>query len=277
MALSFRNPFNKREGQAFPGDTYLADMHEAARSGKPWARSLFLAVILGFLADLYFLHDTTNYAFNIADADALSFLVWLVAGALVFLYLFIGHVFGKKLQDYIVFRDKLSLASAIVALLILVIALVALTIFRLSADANVPVITAFRSFFVILGGEQYRDAVSAVFVMTLIMLLSAYVSALHAYYSGDAVSEAVYRKSVAALPADRAMYNRVFFEHTNDIERERQYEERERELDKRAVESAFALGSLASQLNGMVDPADAYEFMQAQRAIAAEYFGEGDR
>ncbi len=268
---------NPEEKQAFPGDTYLADMHNAAKSGKPWTKRLLIAVVLGFFADLYFLHDTVDIAFDNASGSFLSFYGWIVAGALVLLYLFIGFTFGKKLRDYKSFRESSSLVSAIVAVVVLIIALVALTIFRLSAELEASVGTVMNSFFSYLAANDYFIQISKVFVMTLVMALSTFVSALYSYYSGDAVSEAVYRESVAALPADRALYNRVFFEHSNNIDKEREYEAQERELDRRAVESAFKLGSLASQLNGMVDPADAYEFLEIQRTITKDYFNDGER
>ena len=269
--------FRGSEGQAYPGDTYLLDTHKAADEGKPWARWLIVAVIFGFFADLYFLHDTVDVAFDNASGSFLSVYSWVVAGALVLLYLFIGHIGGKKLRDYKVFRVGSSLVAAIVAFAFLAIALIALTVFRLSTELDASVLSVVRSFLSYLSENDYVIPVSKVFVMTLVMLLSAFISALHAYYSGDAVSETVYRESVAALPSDTALYNKVFFEHSNNVEKEREYEEQERALDRRAVESAFKLASIASQLNGMVDPADAYEFIQAQRSITADYFDEGVR
>lgn len=277
MTRFLHNTFKGRDDKAFPGDTYLTDLQRAAKVGEPWAKWLIVAVIFGFFADLYFLHDTVDIAFDNASGSFLSLYCWVVAATLVLLYLFIGHVAGKKLRNFKVFRIKSNLASGVVALTILVVSLFALTFFRLSTELDVSVMSVVRSFFSYLASGDYVIEVSKVFVMTLVMLLSAFVSALHAYYGGDAVSEAVYRESLASLPADRALYNKVFFERSNNVKKEREYEAQERELDKRAVESAFKLGSIASQLNGMVDPADAYEFLEAQRAIAADYFSEGAR
>ncbi len=271
-----RDLFRNKDGQAFPGDTYLADMHKASKRGNSWAKILLLATILGFFADLYFLHDTVDIAFDNAAGSFLSLYSWVVAATLVVLYLFIGYVIGKKLREYKAFKNGSSFAVAILSTFVLLVALVFLTVFRLSAELEVSVGAVLNSFFVYLTMNEFFVEVSKVFVMTLVMTLSAFIGALYSYYSGDAITESVYRESVAALPADRSLYKKVFFEYSNNIERERSYEEQERQLDKRAVESAFKLGDLASQLNGVVDPADAYEFLEAKRLITNDYFN-GER
>ncbi|MDO5426686.1 MAG: hypothetical protein Q4F54_02805 [Coriobacteriia bacterium] len=198
------------------------------------------------------------------------------------LYLFVSIVFGKKLSEYMAFRDTSSLVSTIVALAILVLALASLTVFRLSSEISamgdgqtkVSVLQIIAGFFSILASPKYVDPVSKVFVMTLIMSLSAIIGAIYAYYGSDAVSGRIYRISLSELPKDRALYNKIFLKNSNNIETERNYDLQEWKIDKQAVDSAFKLGSIASQLNGMVDPADAHDFLEAQKLIGSDYFNE---
>ena len=164
------------------------------------------------------------------------------------------------------------MVSAIVSAVVLFLALLLLTVFRLSSELEASVGSVVASFFSYLADSEHVAGISKVFVMTLMMALSAFLSCIYAYYSGDVISEAVYRRGKTMLPSDRALYDKVFFDQSSDIGKEREYEARERELDRRAIESAFKLGSIASQLNGMVDPADAYEFIEAQNALSTDYF-----
>ena len=248
--------FRKPEEQAFPGDTYLEDMRAASKAGKPWASKVTIAIVLCLITDVVFLHSAVDNALYFQNKDAegieavaLSILTWLAAAALGLVYVYGAFVFGKKLKEYRAFGAASSRVSALLALLVLLLALIFITIFRL----------------------QTED-VSVVLLLTLMMTLSVYLSSVYAYYSGDSISEAVYRRSKAMLPADRVLFNKVFSERSNDIVKERDYEARERELDRRAVESAFKLGFIGSQLNGMVDPADAYEFVEARNALSSDYF-----
>lgn len=268
----FDGLFRKSEAQAFPGDTYLEDMREAAKAGKPWAGKLIFAIVLCFFADLYFLHDTVDIAFDNVEGGFLSIYAWGIAAALVLLYLYIAFVFGKKFKEYRAFGVTSSCVSAIIAAVVLLLALFFLTVFRLSSELDSSVGEVIGSFFPYLSSSDYVTEISKVFVMTLMMALSAFLSSIYAYYRGDVISEAVYRKGKTMLPSDRLLYNRVFFDYSNDVDKEREYEARERELDRRATESAFKLGSIASQLNGMVDPADAYEFIEARNALSVDYF-----
>ena len=253
-------------------------MKDASKAGKAWINWIFVAAIfICFLADLYFLHDTVDVAFDNEEGSFLSLYCWVIAGGLVLLYILLGMLFGNKLKESIVFRSKWSAFATVIVGAVLIIALFLLTVFRLSAELEAGFFSVFNSFFTYLASNDYVDQISKVFVMTLMMSLSAFISALYAYYRNDVISGKIYTESKAMLASDIALYNKVYFEYSDCIDKERDYELKERELDKKAVDSAFKLGSIASQLNGIVDPADAYEFLEVQRMMKESYFGKEGR
>lgn len=283
MFKSLKNRFAYKGNGAYPGDTYIRDLYDAANSGRPWVKYFYYVLILAFFADLYFLYLTV--VFVVKDGTLPDFLAdvfsLIIAATLVVLYLFVSITFGNKLKEFIAFRDRTSLVSTIIAFVVLILALYGLTIFRLALEISSTeglesrsILHVATGMLTILRNPAYVDPASRVFVMTLVMLLSAFIGSIYAYYKGDAVTEKIYRVSLASLAEDKALYNKIFFKNSNNEELERQYEAAESQLDKKAVSIAFRLGSLASQLNGMVDPADAHEFLEAQKLISAEYFRE---
>ncbi|WP_251230518.1 hypothetical protein [Adlercreutzia aquisgranensis] len=214
--------------------------------------------------------------------------------SLVLSYLFIGHLVGKKAREYKEFRNASSLVVTIVASLVEALALVCIAFFRLvckvleaglsggsgmssgafsefsdasaSAGLGWEVFTpaGFADF--LAGGVSDNVLVDAAIdaaVLAAIMFLGAFLSMVVAYYKGDPIAGRTLRSAQANLHNDSRAYWLAYYRAAADPAKEREYEAAERRLDREAVGVLFSLSSLASQLNGILDPADAREFRSA--------------
>lgn len=277
----------KQVEQAFPGDTYISDLQVAAKSGKIWTKFLFSVVVLAAIADFYFMQDTLAVAAgwpavkqitevidtflgNQVSGDAANPLAiagtLIVAASMVFTYLFIGRIAGKKYKEYRSFGERQNLAEMLIALAFEVIALIGFTVIRYDGEM-LQLDPASPTFY-----EDYMAALVMTALMTLIMVVAAFLAIFHSYVTGDSVAAATLENARASLSEDRALYDREFAKHAINPSRNRKYERRELDIDNRAIASAFRLSSLASQLNGVLDPADAYEFRQIGRMAIDDYY-----
>lgn len=145
-----RSWFNARAlhcPKAFPGDTYVADLKKATKTGKVWTRFLFLMVLLSVLADFYLLQDAfawmlgeASMADMMARGDSLMSMILspsvYVCAVLVVLYLVFADIAGKKLAEFRAFRGRSSVFAfgLLVIVLLVVLGFIALVRFESIVD-----------------------------------------------------------------------------------------------------------------------------------------------
>lgn len=290
--------------EAFPGDRYIANLEIAAKASKPWVRVLWVAVLISACADFYIVWDLLAQLLEWTDpSDVLAGLRYgvfdlegpFVVCALVASYIFLGRVVGKKAAEYKAFRAKSSFAIASIAFVFDCLMLVVVTILRffseikkvlnLSADgandeafgeAVLDALTAFSSggiggFFESLGPVAVIAVMNAL-SLALVMVLGAALSMIASYYGSDPVASEKLCDAKSSLHQDSQVYEKVYFQYAADPEKDRRYEEQEQRLDEEMIGAVLQLSSLASQLNGVLDPADAQEFRQASSIVSRNWF-----
>ncbi|MEC4175040.1 hypothetical protein VIN30_01065 [Adlercreutzia sp. R7] len=221
----------------------------------------------------------------------------LTCGALVVLYLVFGSVAGKKFSEFKAFRGGGSFAVAVILFIAMIIILVFIALVRycsiLDTIGNSSTVTdTFGGGFAgtAVGGgfgeglgslTDESDAglsldlrfSSLALVQTLglvaVMFLGAILEVVHAYYSLDPYAAEKKRLAEAHVPEDRRLYESVYASYAVGPDKNIGREEHERNLDKRTVDAAFRICELSTQLNSIVDPADAYDFCSVSRMVRA--------
>lgn len=285
--------------KAYSGDSYVSDLAKASKSGKPWMRFVLVGVLITVLADFAMLSSVFSYLFDTGDSGLVNFLLnYFVPLATIFGYLFIGLFAGKKLREFMVLRRKTALASSILFMLIEIAILFLIAIVRYYSElatAGARNQNAFsggfggaggfsggfggqgfgsseQGFFETLGLTFDADALWCALMLSFVMVIGALLEIYHSYCTYDPFAAEKKNLAEAHIAEDRLLYEKVYFEATSSSEKNSAYEERERELDRRTVDVAFRISSLATQLNGIVDPADAYDFCTVSRLINEDYF-----
>ena len=227
----------------------------------------------------------------------------LTCAALVVLYLNFGGIAGKKFAEYRALK-RASALSAFLALFLSMAAILGFIAFvrylsivdTLDASSAGSFSGGFGQGAVAasgfgggFGGASADDSAlslniefsSRALVQTLglvaVMLLGALLEVVHSYYSIDPYAAEKKRLAQSHIPEDRRLYESTYAVHAVEPDKAYEHEERERELDKRAVNSAFRISELATQLNGIVDPADAYDFCAIGRMIREGHDSESAR
>ena len=282
-----------RSYRAFPGDTYVADLKKAAKSSRSWVKWLWLGIFLSSVADLYIVWTLICFVTDAYDPDyviecfmsgkvptSLLFskpeltvdgvlipgaISLLITVALVVSYLFVGHTIGKKAREFKEFRKVSSLLSTMLAAIAEAVVLILIVYFRYRAEMALP-----DNAQAIAAGDTLviERAFLTVVVLAITMLLGAFLSMLVAYYEGNCVTEMILRESKAHIYDDARVYRQAYYCYASDADKERGYDKAERAIDEEAIGVAFSLSSLASQLNGIVDPADANEFRSVSKMVA---------
>lgn len=123
-----REKRQNRFPKAYPGDTYVADLHKASKTGKSWVNLLVPIIILSVFADFFMIWRAFGQVIqSLGDND-----IFFICAALVALYLSFGHFSGKKLAEWAAFRRGASLWASVLMGLVMLAVLVLIFIFRLS-------------------------------------------------------------------------------------------------------------------------------------------------
>lgn len=289
-------PLGKLE--AFPGDRYIANLKTAAKASRPWVRVLWVAVIVSAFADFYIMWDLLAQLTNCPGPDStLSQIVGdpqgpFVTCALVASYILLGRVVGNKAAEYKAFRTTSSLAITLISLVFEALTLVAVTVLRflgvmkhhLGNDFDENIMAAFNAFSSdgisaavdSLGKYAVTASIEAL-VFASVMALGAVLSMVASYYGSDPVSSEKYRSAKSHIHQDYQAYEKTYFQYAANPEKDRGYEEQEQRLDREMVTAVFELSSIASQLNGVMDPADAQEFRQVNSVVSRDWFRADSR
>lgn len=201
-----------------------------------------------------------------------------------------GYLAGKKIIEFKSLRRKPALITAVIFTVFEIIVLVALFIIRcygevqrsggmgdgglgfsfgsagtLSLGKASPSngLSAFADKVADLGVDVLFPAIA----LSLIMFIGALLEMYYAYCTYDAYAGEKKRLAESHIAEDRLLYEKVYFDIVSSPEKNLEYERRERELDRKALECAFKVNKLSTQLNSIVDPADAYDFTSISRSI----------
>lgn len=271
--------------KAFPGDTYIADLCRASKTRKPWVSIIVFIIALSLFADYWLLADAFDMAFQSG-----FWITYFVPIALLASYLCMGYLAGKKIIEFKSLRRKPALITAVIFTVFEIIVLVALFIIRcygevqrsggmgdgglgfsfgstgtLSLGKASPSngLSAFADKVADLGVDVLFPAIA----LSLIMFIGALLEMYYAYCTYDAYAGEKKRLAESHIAEDRLLYEKVYFDIVSSPEKNLEYERRERELDRKALECAFKVNKLSTQLNSIVDPADAYDFTSISRSI----------
>lgn len=309
----------QRFPKAFPSDTYVMDLHAAAKTKKMWTQCLFAVVVVSALVDFYLLQDAFAWMLGTGSlADAASsvmggewdwstlvgcFFTMLTCIALVVLYLSFGSIAGKKFAECRALKRTSSFIAFLSLFLAMAVILGFIAFVRYCSILDALDISSASSFSGGFGqgavavsgfGGGFGDASTddsalslglkfsdRALVQTLglvaVMFLGALLEVVHSYYSVDPYAAEKKRLAESHIPEDRRLYERTYASYAVEPDKSYEYEERERELDRRAVDSAFRISELVTQLNGIVDPADAYDFCAIGRMIRESQGRESTR
>lgn len=201
-----------------------------------------------------------------------------------------GYLAGKKIIEFKSLRRKPALITAVIFTVFEIIVLVALFIIRcygevqrsggmgdgglgfsfgnagtLSLGKASPSngLSAFADKVADLGVDVLFPAIA----LSLIMFIGALLEMYYAYCTYDAYAGEKKRLAESHIAEDRLLYEKNYFDIVSSPEKNLEYERRERELDRKALECAFKVNKLSTQLNSIVDPADAYDFTSISRSI----------
>ena len=216
----------------------------------------------------------------------------LTCAALVVLYLNFGGIAGKKFAEYRALKRASGLSAFLALFLSMAVMLGFIAFVRYLSIVDTLDASSAGSF---SGGFGQGAAAASGFgggfagaaqdsalslnikfsdralVQTLglvaVMLLGALLEVVQSYYSIDPYAAEKKRLAESHIPEDRRLYESTYAVHAVEPDKAYEHEERERELDRRAVDSAFRISELATQLNGIVDPADAHDFCAIGRMI----------
>ena len=271
----------QRFPREFPSDTYVADLDAAMKTKRPWVKGLLGVVVLSVAVDIYLLQD--SFALMLGNASFLDVFgadgdrsewmgfafVALICLGFIVLYLKFSSMAGSKFSEFKVSRSKAAFVSGALffILLVIVLALVGIVRFRSVAfDAD--------------SLSDVDDTLLETIALLTVMGLGALMSMIRSYYSVDLYAAEKKRLAEAHIPEDRLLYEKTYAIHAVDPIAILGHETKERELDRQMVESAFRICELSTQLNGIVDPADAHDFTQIGRLVRERAFDhqeQGDR
>ena len=307
--VDFREDWHSRKREkyprAFPGDTYVADLHDAADSGKPWMKFFPFVIVLSVFADIGLLVDTFCTVFDKSfPPSGLTdiFVTVLAPIAFIAVYVSFGYSAGKKRQEWKAFGDPSSHFTSTLLLLVefAVVGFLGLVrwfgeVYKSGGGSGASTVTlgfansgssgfgfglgtstastnGFLSFWDSAMDAGFDAAMPAI-ALVVITMLGAAMSYYYSYGTYDAFAGEKTRIAESHMAEDTQLYERVYFEHAASIEKSRDYEARERELDREVVESVYKIRSLATKLNGIVDPADAHEFARVSAVVNKEMRG----
>ena len=200
-----------------------------------------------------------------------------------------GYLAGKKIIEFKSLRRKPALITAVIFTVFEIIVLVALFIIRcygevqrnggmggsglanslsIGSAGTLSLVKASPSHglstFVDKVSDLGVDVLFPAIALSLIMFIGALLEMYCAY---DAYAGEKKRLAESHIAEDRLLYEKVYFDIVSSPEKNLEYERRERELDRKALECAFKVNKLSTQLNSIVDPADAYDFTSISRSI----------
>ena len=202
-----------------------------------------------------------------------------------------GYLAGKKIIEFKSLRRKPALITAVIFTVFEIIVLVALFIIRCYGEVQrsggmggggLTGSLSFGSAGTLTLGKSSSNGLSAFFdkvsdlgvdvlfpaiALSLIMFIGALLEMYYAYCTYDAYAGEKKRLAESHIAEDRLLYEKVYFDIVSSPEKNLEYERRERELDRKALECAFKVNKLSTQLNSIVDPADAYDFTSISRSI----------
>lgn len=218
-------------------------------------------------------------------------ITYFVPIALLASYLCMGYLAGKKIIEFKSLRRKPALITAVILTVFEIIVLVALFIIRCYGEVQrsggmggggLTSSLSFGSAGTLTLGKSSSNGLSAfadkvadlgvdvlfpAIALSLIMFIGALLEMYYAYCTYDAYAGEKKRLAESHIAEDRLLYEKVYFDIVSSPEKNLEYERRERELDRKALECAFKVNKLSTQLNSIVDPADAYDFTSISRSI----------
>lgn len=218
-------------------------------------------------------------------------ITYFVPIALLASYLCMGYLAGKKIIEFKSLRRKPALITAVIFTVFEIIVLVALFIIRCYGEVQrsggmggggLTSSLSFGSAGTLTLGKSSSSGLSAfadkvadlgvdvlfpAIALSLIMFIGALLEMYYAYCTYDAYAGEKKRLAESHIAEDRLLYEKVYFDIVSSPEKNLEYERRERELDRKALECAFKVNKLSTQLNSIVDPADAYDFTSISRSI----------
>ena len=218
-------------------------------------------------------------------------ITYFVPIALLASYLCMGYLAGKKIIEFKSLRRKPALITAVIFTVFEIIVLVALFIIRCYGEvqrnggmggSGLANSLSLGSAGTLSLGKSSSNGLSAFFdkvsdlgvdvlfpaiALSLIMFIGALLEMYYAYCTYDAYAGEKKRLAESHIAEDRLLYEKVYFDIVSSPEKNLEYERRERELDRKALECAFKVNKLSTQLNSIVDPADAYDFTSISRSI----------
>ena len=279
--------------RAFPGDTYISDLHKASKTGKPWIKIIPAVIIIAFAADYWLLTDTFSMAFQSG-----FWVTYFVPISLIISYLALGYLAGKKMAEWRSLRRSSALKVFSLLFIVEILVLIFLGILRCygeviqnggmggSSGLNMSFNGAAAEQTLQIGNKASSTGLDAFFskvselgvdvifpavALSLIMLIGAMLGMYYAYCSYDAFAGEKKHLAESYIAEDRQLYEKAFYKAVNLQNKTLDYERRERDLDKKAVATTFKVNSLATQLNGIVDPADAYDFCKISKSITDKF------
>lgn len=218
-------------------------------------------------------------------------ITYFVPIALLASYLCMGYLAGKKIIEFKSLRRKPALITAVIFTVFEIVVLVALFIIRCYGEVQrsggmggggLTSSLSFGSAGTLTLGKSSSNGLSAFFdkvsdlgvdvlfpaiALSLIMFIGALLEMYYAYCTYDAYAGEKKRLAESHIAEDRLLYEKVYFDIVSSPEKNLEYERRERELDRKALACAFKVNKLSTQLNSIVDPADAYDFTSISRSI----------
>ena len=218
-------------------------------------------------------------------------ITYFVPIALLASYLCMGYLAGKKIIEFKSLRRKPALITAVIFTVFEIIVLVALFIIRCYGEVQrsggmggggLTSSLSFGSAGTLTLGKSSSNGLSAfadkvadlgvdvlfpAIALSLIMFIGALLEMYYAYCTYDAYAGEKKRLAESHIAEDRLLYEKIYFDIVSSPEKNLEYERRERELDRKALECAFKVNKLSTQLNSIVDPADAYDFTSISRSI----------
>ena len=273
--------------QAYPGDTYINDLNEATNSTRPWVSVLTVVMVLSGIADWFILSDLFNLIigsesiFDLISAegfkwppdDPLKFYEGLFAAMMIIAgYLVLGRVIGKMAQEYTAFGHKrtktILLVVSIIEAIILLLTVVARfygSVEKVMGNSSEEYLNAFEA---MLDPSISFEALLLASLLLVIMVIGIGLSIISAYYSGSAVAETTYKQAKEHLALDALLYRHVYLLYAADPSKDREYESQEHQIDKQMDSSIRRLEVIASELNGILDPADANDFRTVNSRVS---------
>lgn len=218
-------------------------------------------------------------------------ITYFVPIALLASYLCMGYLAGKKIIEFKSLRRKPALITAVIFTVFEIIVLVALFVIRCYGEVQrsggmggggLTSSLSFGSAGTLTLGKSSSNGLSSFFdkvsdlgvdvlfpaiALSLIMFIGALLEMYYAYCTYDAYAGEKKRLAESHIAEDRLLYEKVYFDIVSSPEKNLEYERRERALDRKALECAFKVNKLSTQLNSIVDPADAYDFTSISRSI----------